>query len=58
MKPYLRHAKPEWAGLEIPSVATNVLYDAGPAFSSPKPEVVIPHKVYRLFRKSSACEGR
>ena len=34
-----------------PSVATNVLYDAGPAFTSPKPEVIVPHKVYRLYRK-------
>ena len=53
VKPYLRHAKKEWAGLEIPSVATNVLYDAGPAFSSPRPEVIVPHRVYQLHRKSS-----
>lgn len=51
VKPYLRHAKKEWANLEIPSLVTNLVYDAGPAFSSPKPEVVVPHKVYRLFRR-------
>ena len=51
VKPYLRHAKKEWGKLEIPSVATNILYDAGPAFTSPKPEVIVPHKVYRLYRK-------
>lgn len=63
VKPYLRHAKKEWANLEIPSVATNVLYNAGPAFASPKPEVVVPHKVYRIFRRCGAAlcsppEGR
>jgi len=51
VKPYLRHAKAEWKDLEIPSVATNILFDAGPAFRSPKSELIVPHKIYQLFRK-------
>ena len=52
VRPYLQHAKPEWKGLSIPSVATNILCDAGPAFvAKKKPEVIIPHKVYKLYRK-------
>lgn len=60
VRPYLQHAKPEWKGLAIPSVATNILFDAGPSFKVPKPEKlmhVIPHKTYQLHLRAAKEEN-
>lgn len=51
VRTYLSRSKPEWKDVVLPSVATNVLYDAGTAFSTPKPEVIDRHPALRLYRR-------